>query len=850
MNTTPFSLELTQPVWLLATAALLVVVYYFFRSLVDFARWQRLASLATRALIVLLVVLALAGLTLVRPTHEQYVVLAVDQSLSVGDEAAKTTEAFLNEIAERRGPHRIAYLPFAAAPGLAKSDRPSGEPAFDRQGTNLAAVIEAAAGSAPPAYVPQIVLLTDGNQTEGDALRAALRAGMPVSTVPLKTRDDPEVQVSSVNVPAQVREGEPFYVEVAIDANHDDEGQIEVYRGAHKVAGERRPIKKGENRLRFQQSITDERLAQYTVRVSGLKQDTLLDNNTESGLVFTAGKPRVLLVESDPKLAQHFAWAMEQEEIQVDVRPPQGMPDSLADLQNYELVILSNVPATALTQRQMEIARTYVQDLGGGLMMLGGEQSFGLGGYYKSVLEDILPVRSDFEKEKEKPSLAMVLVIDKSGSMGGDKIELAKEAAKSAAELLGASDKLGVIAFEGDTYWISQMQPASNKGRILDDISRLEAGGGTNMYPAMEEAYNALQTTVAKLKHVIILTDGISAPGDFEGIANEMASNRITISTVGVGDGADEALLEELARIGQGRYYFTDDPTSIPQIFAKETVTASKSAIDEQPFLPQVVRPTQALADIDFEAAPFLLGYVMTRAKPTSELVLSSEKGDPLLAWWRYGLGMTVAFTSDAKSRWAAEWLSWPGYGKFWAQLVRHSMRKSEAKGVLVNVKQQGRHATVTVDAIDAAGRYLNQAETDVTVIDPRLGNRKLAMAQTAPGRYVARFDTPQAGAYHLELAQKQQGAVVYRQSRGLMVGYPDELRLRPTNEALLKSVAQVTGGRYAPTAAEIFAENDRTAQRSTPLWPYLIMAAASLLLLDVALRRIDFMLLFSWLRR
>lgn len=850
MSPTSFSLELTQPAWLLAAAALLVVVYYFFRSLVDFARWQRLASLIARTLIVLLVVLALAGLTLVRPTREQYVVLAVDQSLSVGDEAAKTTETFLNELAERHGPHRIAYLPFAAAPGLAKSERTTGEPAFDRQGTNLAAVIEAAAGSAPPAYVPQIVLLTDGNQTEGDALRAALRAGMPVSTVPLKTRDDPEVQVSSVNVPAQVREGEPFYVEVAIDANHDDEGMIEVYRGAHKVAGERRPIKKGENRLRFQQSITDERLAQYTVRVSGLKQDTLLDNNTESGLVFTAGKPRVLLVESDPKLAQHFAWAMEQEEIQVDVRPPQGMPDSLADLQNYELVILSNVPATALTQRQMEIARTYVQDLGGGLMMLGGEQSFGLGGYYKSVLEDILPVRSDFEKEKEKPSLAMVLVIDKSGSMGGDKIELAKEAAKSAAELLGASDKLGVIAFEGDTYWISQMQPASNKGRILDDISRLEAGGGTNMYPAMEEAYNALQTTVAKLKHVILLTDGISAPGDFEGIANEMASNRITISTVGVGDGADEALLEELARIGQGRYYFTDDPTSIPQIFAKETVTASKSAIDEQPFLPQVVRPTQALADIDFEAAPFLLGYVMTRAKPTSELVLSSEKGDPLLAWWRYGLGMTVAFTSDAKSRWAAEWLTWPGYGKFWAQLVRHSMRKSETKGVLVDVKQQGRHATVTVDAVDAAGRYLNQAETDVTVIDPRLGNRKLAMEQTAPGRYVARFDTPQAGAYHLELAQKQQGAVVYRQSRGLMVGYPDELRLRPTNEALLKSVAQVTGGRYAPTIAEIFAETDRTAQRSTPLWPNLIMAAACLLLLDVALRRIDFTLLFSWLRR
>jgi Ca-activated chloride channel family protein len=850
LSPSSFQLEFTDPAWLATLVVLVPVVYYFVRSLVDFARWQRVASLVTRLVILLALVLSLAGLTLVRPTHEQYVVFAVDQSLSVGGESKKEVEAFLKDALPRQGANRVAFLPFAAAPALA-SDRPAeNDVVADPQGTNLSAAIESAAGSAPPSYVPRIVLLTDGNQTEGDAVRAALRAQMPISTVPLKTRTDPEVQVSQVSVPAQVREGEPFYVEVLIDGNHDDEGLIEVYRGAHKVVGERRKLKKGENRLRFQQSITDERLAQYTVRISGLEHDTLLDNNSESGLVFTAGKPRVLLVESDPKLAQHFAWAMEQEEIQVDVRPPEGMPDGLADLQNYELVMLSNVPATALSQRQMAIARTYVQDLGGGLMMLGGDQSFGLGGYYKTVLEEILPVRSDFEKEKEKPSLAMVLVIDKSGSMGGEKIELAKEAAKSAAELLGGGDKLGVIAFEGDTFWISEMQPASNKGRILDDISRLEAGGGTNMYPAMEEAFAALQNTVAKLKHVIILTDGISAPGDFEGIANDMATSRMTISTVGVGSGADEELLEEIARIGQGRYYFTDDPGSIPQIFAKETVTASKSAIDEQPFLPQVVRPSQALADIDFEAAPFLLGYVMTRVKPTSELVLASEKGDPLLAWWRYGLGMTVAFTSDAKSRWAAEWLSWPGYGKFWAQLVRHTMRKSETKGVLVDVTQKGRQATVTLDAVDPAGHYLNQAETDLTVIDPQLGNRKLPMTQTAPGRYTVSFDTPQSGAYHLELAQKQAGSVTYRQSRGLMVGYADELRLRPTNETLLKSLAQVSGGVYNPSPADVFAETDRTAQRTTPLWPWLVMAAVSLLMLDVALRRIDFALLGSWLRR
>jgi Mg-chelatase subunit ChlD len=845
--------DLTQRAWLAGLLVLPVLAYYFHRSLVDFARWQQIVSLINRALIVLLLVLALAGLTASRPTQEQYVVFALDKSLSVSEESRYQADKYIDRALASLGRNKAAFLAFAAEPGLVHEERGKDTTKLDDQGTNLAAAIEAAAAALPPSYVPRIVLLTDGNQTAGDALKAALRGGVPVTTVPLKTRDDPEVQVSAVQVPAQVREGEPFYVEAVIDANHDDEGTIEVFRNEHKVLSEKQKIKKGENRFRFRQTLDKERLATYTVKVRGFK-DTLLDNNSAFGLVFTAGKPRVLLIESDPKLAKHLAWALEEEGIQVDVRPPQGMPDSLADLQNYELVALSNVPATALTQRQMEVTRTYVQDLGGGLIMLGGDQSFGLGGYYKSVLEEILPVRSDFEKEKEKPSLAMMLVIDKSGSMGGMKLELAKDAAKGAVELLGANDKVGVIAFEGETYWVCEIMPCSNKGYIFDRISSIEAGGGTRMYPAMEEAYEALKNTVAKLKHVIILTDGVSEPGDFEGITTNMANERITVTTVAISSGGegdiDRRLLEEIARIGKGRFYYTEDPSSVPQIFAKETVTASKSAINEQPFLPQVVRPTPVLQGVEFEGAPFLLGYVLTRPKPTCEFVLATEKGDPLLAWWRYGLGMTAAFTSDAKTRWAAEWLTWPGYGKFWAQVVRHTMRKGDARGIVVQVDHKARKATVTLDSVDAAGRFLNQAETELTVIDPQLGTKKLAMTQSAPGRYVAEFDTPLAGAYHMELAQKHQGKLLYRQSRGLAVGYPDELRLRPTNEELLQAIAQASGGQYDPEPETIFEPTDRTAARPTLLWPYLVTVAALLFLLDVALRRIDFALVLGGLFR
>jgi Ca-activated chloride channel family protein len=839
--------ELTHPLFLLGLIALPVLGWYFYRSLVDFARWQQILSLLCRTLIVILLVLALAGWTLLQPTHQQYVVFALDESLSVGEEGEQRVREFLDRALPAAGEHRVAFLSFAAKTEQvrAKREQAAKMAEKERQGTDIASALEVASAAIPPSYVPHIVLLSDGNQTKGDALKASLRAAVPISTVPLSTRSEPEVQVSSVQVPAQVREGEPFYVEVVIDANHDDEGTIEVFRGDHKVVNESKKIKKGENRFRFRQSLTNERLSQFSVRIDGFS-DRLQDNNMASGLVFSSGKPHVLLIESDPKLGKPLAWALEQEGILVDVRPPQGMPDSLADLQNYELLMLSNVPATSLNQRQMQTVRTYVQDLGGGFIMLGGDQSFGLGGYYRTVIEDILPVRSDFEKEKEKPSLAMVLVIDKSGSMGGEKIELAKRAAAGAVELLGPKDKIGVIAFEGDTFWVCDVQPASNKGSVIDKISAIEAGGGTVMAPAMDAAYDALLNTTAKLKHVIILTDGISAPGDFEGIAQNMAQAKITVTTVGVGEDADKKLLEEIARIGNGRYYYTDDPSSVPQIFAKETVTASKSAINEQPFTPQVIRPTQVLSGIDLANAPFLLGYVTTRPKPTCEFILATEKGDPLLAWWRHGLGMSAAFTSDAKSRWAAEWLSWPSYSKFWAQLVRNTMRKSEAKGVVVQVEQKERKATVTLDAVNAAGKYLNQVDTELTVIDPQLGDRKLAMAQTAPGRYVAEFDTPQSGAYHLEMSQKQQGQTLSQQSRGLVVGYDDEFRLRPTNEELLQAIARVSGGTYNPEPETVFADLDRRAPRATPLWPYLVTAAALLFLADVALRRIDFALLLE----
>jgi Mg-chelatase subunit ChlD len=882
MLSLPFQvqLELTRPWWLLGLAVLPGLIYYFYRSLVDFARWQRVLSLLLRGALVFLLLLALGGLSLIRPTRDLFVIFAVDRSESIGEPGNKAADDYVAKSAAHAGTNRFAVLPFAAEPGSLRDGAdvlkerenaaaasgtakppapatptiPGGPPpeppdamGLDRKGTDMAAALEVAAAAIPPFYVPRIVLISDGNPTFGDALKtaASMRGKVELLAKPLPGRTEPEVQLSSVAAPAQVLQGEPFQVEVLVDSNHaDDAGRIEVYRGDIKVADQAVKLKAGENRVALKQTIDAGGLTPITARLKGY-QDTLLDNNSDFALVSAAGKPRVLLLESEPDQGKHLTWALEEQNIQVDVRPPRGAPENLAELQNYDLLVLSNVPATSLSLRQMEVARTYVRDLGGGLIMLGGDQSFGLGGYYKSTLEEILPVRSDFEKEKEKPSLAMMLVIDKSGSMGGEKIEMAKEAARAAVELLGPSDKVGVLAFDGDNFWISELHPCTDKGFVLDRIAGLEAGGGTTMAPAMEEAYETLKTAVAKLKHVIILTDGISAPGDFEGIAQSMNADRITVSTVALGADADQNLLEEIARVGNGRFYFADDPAQVPQIFAKETVTASKSAINEQPFSPAVVRPTQVLSELRLDEAPFLLGYVITRPKPTSEVILATESGDPLLAWWRYGLGMSVAFTSDAKARWAAEWLTWPQFGQFWAQVVRHALRKSEARGSLVQVERKGRKAVVSIDAIEQpSGKFLNRALTELTLVDPQLATHKIAMPQVAPGRYQTEVDTSRQGTYQLMFSQTKDSQFVGRQTRGLAVGYPDELRLRPTNTELLRSIAGTTGGRFDAAPELAFAPPERSAPRAVPLWPYLSTAAAFLFVLDVALRRVDLTLL------
>lgn len=855
--------------WLyLLIPALPWLIWYHFRSLSDFPAWQKRVSLVLRIAVVILLAAALAGPVIMRSTDQLMLVFAIDRSESIDEAAREKANQFLTEAIRlnEQNDAELRFLEFSKRPAPLKqtweptdkdqpakdneqaSDSSPAEPASDidnetQRGTDLDAAIRTAIASMPPSRVRRVVLLSDGNSTAGeDPIATAADGQVPIWTVPLPSRSEAEVQLTRVEAPTQVRQGQPFYVEVIVSSNRDGEGFIDLYRGDIQI-GEDKPktvkIKKGENRFRFRQTVLGKRQETFAARLRGF-EDTLLDNNQSSTVVYAEGRPRVLLIDPDIDQTDALRWALDEQSIDVEVRPPQGVPADLTEFQGYECVILSNVPATAMTMRQMDLLRIYVKELGGGLVMLGGDQSFGLGGYYRTQIEEILPVRSNFEKEREKPSLAMMLVIDKSGSMGGQKIELAKDAARAAVELLGPRDSIGVIAFDGSAYTVSELRSTSDKGRIIDAISTIEASGGTNMYPGMVDALDALRPAAAKLKHVILMTDGVSTAGDFQGAATDMAANRITLSTVALGQGSSEALLEELAQIGGGRYYFCDSADSVPQVFAKETVEASKSAINELPFIAQTVRPTSVLEGIDLELSPLLLGYVVTRPKPTAEFILASESGDPLLAWWRYGLGMSVAFTSDAKNRWAGEWLSWPDFGPFWAQIIRHAMRKQDNRGVFVDVRREGDQTHIALDSVNDDGAFIENATTELNVIDPNLGRQKIAMRQTAPGRFEASVETDRRGDYHLDLAQTQSSGKTSRVSRGISVGYSDELRLLPTDMTMLRRIASVSDGQFDPSVESVLEPNDNTATQPFYLWPWLLMIALCVFAIDVGFRRIE----------
>jgi uncharacterized membrane protein len=506
----------------------------------------------------------------------------------------------------------------------------------------------------------------------------------------------------------------------------------------------------------------------------------------------------------------------------------------------------------------MELYRRWVQDFGGGFVMLGGENSFGVGGYFRTPVEAMLPVRMEHDDRQDTPSVALLVVLDRSGSMtaqvqGQTKMSLANQGAVFAMNALGPRDHFGVLAVDVRAHVVAPLAPLSTRQASEAKIMSVTAGGGgIYIYTSLAEALQALRDVPARVKHVILfsdaadaeekvageMSDGTQSGGTSLDLASAMLAAKITTSVVALGSESDKdtAFLRQLAERGNGRFYLTSDATSLPQIFSTETMKVAQSSLVEEPFQAVAVSRNPMLAGIDWSQSPLLLGYNTTKPKLTTEVLLATERGEPLLAIWRYGLGQTAAFTSDAKSRWAAEWLGWPGYGKFWTQVVRGLMRRGEQTTFGVSAEERGDRLHLAIDALTHEGAFRNRLPVQIHARLPDGSTRSADAVQTAPGSYRAELELPPEGTTVISVSSPAlpEGTYVFGHTRS----YPQEFLTTETNEGLLRSLAEIGGGKFDAPPRDVFTRPTRAVALRRDLTNSFLIAALLLLPLDIFLRR------------
>ena len=846
------STELLAPRWLY----LIALVPYFFvvrtLSLTDVSTVQQYISTTIRSLLVVLIAVALARPVWTTEDNKIATVVLVDVSDSVSDkQLAEATEKVKAIRAAKREDDAVYVATFAERPRLIRSEdskitRHEGSGA----GTNIQAAIQLAYGVFPDGYVPRIVVLSDGNQTSGDLLVESYRAkelGVRISHQTLAENEQKEVRITSLKLPDEIKVGQPFTVEAEVFSTHAEKVKLTLRQD--EFPNPLQPtatieLKPGIiNRVKFKSEAKRAGFTTYRARLANVKLDTEKANNVAVMTAPVKGKPRILYVEgsatSNPSSAGYLKRALEAQNMDVEVRGHRGLTSSVEELKKFDLVLVSDVPAHFMGMSQMAALERYVRD-GGGLVMSGGEDSFGSGGYQNTRIEKIMPVRFDTDKIIEQPNVAIVLVIDRSGSMRGDKLEAAKASAAATVRVLNGSDYVGIVAFDNNASQLVRLKKASNRTSISLDIARLTANGGTNILPALREAHEMLQPVNAKVKHVILLSDGQAPTSGIAGEVQDMRANRITVSAVGIGE-ADRALLQLIVENGDGKLYFTQDLAALPRIFAKETTEAKRSALVEDPVKVLVAKRSEMIEGTNVGAAPALRGYVSTKRKPTGEVILKSDLGEPILAKWRLGAGTSVAWTSDVKNRWAVEWVRWGGFGKFWGQVIRSSMRRKVYNSYDLSATVADGRATVIVDAINDDDRFVNELDTTLEIVDPKNAKKKriVEMTQTAAGRYTADFAVDRYGSFVLKAIHRRKGRVVAESVGAASLPYPPEYQSTAVDTEALIQAAAVTNGDANPEPAKIFEAKGDSIRYVEDLWPWILLMLAIAIILDVFLKRL-----------
>jgi uncharacterized membrane protein len=857
--------ELVQPALLGVLLVTPLLMFVLGRSLADLPWPQRLLALVFRVTFLGLIAFSLARLVRTDDAHRVATVLLVDVSDSVSDQAIgdakKTIESFY---AGRGREDVLRVVTFAERPRRIEIEQggklaipaslrhaPRGQAAS--ASTNVESALELAYGLFPPGYLKRVVVVSDGVETEGNLLAEAGRArglGIRLWAVPYRRPLPPEIAVVALRLPDKVDVGQSFDVSADVYASRAAKIRTKLYQGEalNGLDGVREvELKPGPNEIKFQSVVRVGGEVTYDLKLEPLGPDEFRENNAYSATLDVPGRPAVLYVEGQPQRASYFANALGAQQFDVDVRAPAAFPASLRELERYDFITVSDVPKEALNPAAQDLVEKYVRDLGGGFLFAGGDAGYGLGGWAHTTFERLLPVRMDAERRKEMPDVAMLLVIDRSGSMTGLPMEMAKAACIATLGALQPDDLLEVIAFDSTPVRYVKLQQARYRSRIQNDIERIQPGGGTEIFQSLDMAYQDLSVVRARRKHVILLTDGQANEQGIRDLVQAMVASSITVTTVGLGEGVKQDLLRTIADTGGGRFHNVPDPNSLPKIFTRETEMVSQQAAVDEWFPVEQVGSAEFLKGVSVGGAPLLHGYVATQLKPPpAQLILQSDRGDPILARWRVGLGWAVAWTSDVKNHWAVEWLRWSGYPKFWGQLVREHMRVKRRRELDMKTEVVGSRVRATVDAFTPDERFDDGIDSKLFVspAGKPSDRREVPMKQVAPGRYEADFELSGFGSYVLRAEHARRDQEGNRKPFATSTGrvsnpYPREYSSFEPDIEKLTRAASVGGGAIDPKPAAVFDPAGEKITYQKDLWSRFVLAAIVVFLLDLLVRRV-----------
>lgn len=821
--------------------AILLLIYYNKRPL-D-ARHKFYLALRTAALAFL--ILALCAPYLHTPAKDSGTLFVVDMSRSTEKSRAQMRN-FVTDALKTIGAHdQYGVIVFGADATvelpLDKANQFNGfQVSVDHTATNIEQAVQYATMAFDKNIKKRIVLITDGAENAGDVRRKL--SGLTARDIQLdiysvaQSKNNPEVQLKALNLPSKVNDQQVIQLEAIIESNVQTSADIYVYQNDQVIARDQLNLAVGETNYVYNALIEGAGgIVDFSVEVVP-QSDGYTENNKLATFTEIDSSPRILLIQNG-NAGQNFKTLLSG--AQIDVRQAEEASGELANLVNYDAFILANVSLETLAPEVVEQLELLVREQGKGLLVSGGDSSYALGGYYQTTLEKMLPVTMDITDEEQKQNLALVLIVDKSGSMqmgqyGVSKLQLAKEAAARSTEILDKQDFLGVIAFDDTAKWVVNLSAVSDKQAMQNAIGTIVTGGGTVIKPSVMEAVKALSEVDAKNKHIILLTDGQGEGASYQDVLSEMQNQKITISTVAVGGDADSVLLKSLAEKGSGRYYATSIFTDIPSIFTKEAVLAGKKYLNNIEFYPKIIGNPTVLSGID--ALPSLDGYVATTAKSNSKVLLSGPQDDPILASYQYGLGRTMAWMSDMDGMWTTNWLAWSDQQIIWQNIMSHLVQRDINRSYDVSSSYQGGEALLTLQSDNASA--LSGAQITGEVIMPDGQSQTVTLTAVEPGVYQTALDAVDQGIYLANLTVLADGET-HSVATALSVPYSREFDYFNRRVLSAQTIADLSGGRVLSAGDEVF-KGQLPEVASTYALTNLLLALTLLLFLTELLYRMS----------